>query len=52
MNIVTLIIDDSNLSKKNLREVIERFFNRKKVIRFFISFLWKGYICVEILISE
>ena len=45
-------LEDSTLNKQNLGKIIKNKYRDKKLIRFFISRLIEGHLCVEILVSD
>ena len=52
MNFIVFFLEDSTLNKQNLRKIIENKCSDKKLIRFFVSRLIEGHLCVEILVSD
>jgi hypothetical protein len=52
MNFIVFFLEDSVLNKQNLRKIIKNKCSDKKLIRFFVSCLIEGRLCVEILVSD
>ena len=50
MNLIIFLVEDCLLHKRELRKVLENLYPNKRIVRFFISSLQNGYLCVEVLI--